>query len=75
MYEIQESNKLYNIFDSVNRKNVGYTRNKKLASKVVRLLKTKGFKGNMPYFFLFESINFDRKPAEQQSFSQPTLSD
>lgn len=75
MYEIQESNKLYNIFDSVNRKSVGYTRNKKLASKVVRLLKTKGFKGNIPCFFLFESINFDRKPAEQQSFSQPTLSD
>tara|TARA_R110000822_G_scaffold125208_2_gene259812 strand:- start:438 stop:626 length:189 start_codon:yes stop_codon:yes gene_type:complete len=59
MYEIQESNNVYNVFDTVNQTFVGYTKNKKNASRIVKMLKSKGFKGNVPAFFWKNKINFD----------------
>jgi|TARA_R110001592_G_scaffold201774_1_gene450972 hypothetical protein len=61
MYEIQETNNVYDIVDSGNNKTVGHTNNKKKATRIVQMLKTKGFKGKMPSFFLNEIINFDVK--------------
>ena len=61
MYEIQKSNNVYNIFDGVNNRSVGYTKNKKRAAKTIRMLKNRGFKGPMPNFFLNGTINFDLK--------------
>tara|TARA_R110002074_G_scaffold27950_1_gene80721 strand:- start:980 stop:1168 length:189 start_codon:yes stop_codon:yes gene_type:complete len=61
MYEIQESNKIYNIVDGENSRCVGYTKNKKRAAKMIRMLKTRGFKGIIPNFFLNGTINFDLK--------------
>ena len=59
MYDIQESNNVYNVFDTVNQTFVGYTKNKKYASRIVGMLKSKGFKGNIPSFLLKNKINFD----------------
>jgi hypothetical protein len=61
MYEIQESNNVYDIVDSGSNKIVGHTKNKKIASRVVRMLKNKGFKCHIPGFFLNEIIYFDVK--------------
>tara|TARA_R110002126_G_scaffold186285_1_gene334992 strand:+ start:173 stop:361 length:189 start_codon:yes stop_codon:yes gene_type:complete len=61
MYEIQKSNDVYNIFDGVNNRSVGYTKNKKRAAKMLQMLKNRGFKGVVPNFFLNEIINFDIK--------------